>query len=424
MNISKRVLIINNYSVNENNSTGLTLRSIINTFSKNNLFEIYYFPCTSITDLYDIQSYKLNSKTKLIYNLISKVYKGNIRGSISNLIVQDDIHNRKSKWRYIKKIVLAYDDFFEPRLKYNDDILIKIKEFNPEIIYTLGASIFSLNLSYLFSKKYNIPIVLHHMDNWRETTYKNLLFANLPRKKLIESLNNVESAMNYGLTISEEMASKYEQISNKKYLSLMHTVDVSKFQNNKLFESDIVNIVYAGGLHLDRWKVLKDVENVINQHTNKTYKIKLNIFTTNTDKLKYLQVYDKETTNFHDFLPYNEVYKIYELADILLHVESFDYDLIDFTKYSLSTKIPEYMASGKPILCYAPMYIASSKYITQSNCGISVSNKIELSNALLKLTEDKSLRFNMGKNGILTALKNHSQEYKEKIMKIVFEDND
>jgi glycosyltransferase involved in cell wall biosynthesis len=421
MNNRKRVLIVNSHSIKENNSTGLTLRSIVDFFKNEDVLEVYYFPITKHSGWNEIQSLKLENNTKFIYNLITKVYKGKIKNDITEKIVEDEINNKPSLLKKTKNIILAYDDVLEPKIEYNQDILNKISEFKPEVVYTLGASIFSLNLAYYFSGKYNIPIVLHHMDNWRETTYSKLPFGRYPRKKLLHLLEKVESRMNYGMTISDEMASKYEQITGRNYLSLMHTVQIDNMSLRKTKIANTVNFAYAGGLHLERWKVLKDIEKAIKELKITNKKVCLNIFTTQSDKAKYEDQFDEYIVKFHDYLPHNEVYKIYDLADILVHVESFDPEIINFTKFSLSTKIPEYLASGRPILCYAPMNIASSKYILNSKSGLSVSNYTQLIDATKRLIEDENLREEMGKNGVDTALKKHSQEYKSKIMNKVFE---
>lgn len=421
MSNSKRVLLINGHSIKENNSTGLTLRSIIDFFNSEDVMEVYYFQLLNNTGWNNIRSLKLASKTKPIYNLITRIYKGKIKSDITSRIVDSEISNKSSFLKQLKKIVLSFDDFLDPKIELNQDVLNEVEIFKPEVVYTLGASIFTLNLAYKFSILYDIPIVLHHMDNWRETTYSNIPFGKFTRKKLLQSLAKVESRMNYGMTISDEMADTYEQISGRKYLSLMHTVEVEQLKVNDNKPIDTVNLTYAGGLHLERWKVLKEIENALLEINPTEKRICLNIFTNQLDREKYEKQFNLDIVKFHNFLPHNEIHKIYDLSDILIHVESFDEEIVKFTKFSLSTKIPEYLAAGLPILCYAPENIASSRYITNSKSGFSVSEYGQLVYATKRLIEDKELRKEMGRNGVNTALKKHSQEYKNKTMKIVFE---
>ena len=63
-------------------------------------------------------------------------------------------------------------------------------------------------------------------------------------------------------------------------------------------------------------------------------------------------------------------------ADFLLHVESFDEDDINFFKYSLSTKIPEYLSVGRPIICYGPKNVGTVEYLNNRKLGI-VSDDVE-----------------------------------------------
>ena len=41
-----------------------------------------------------------------------------------------------------------------------------LKGFNPDVIYTCGASVSVMKIALKLSRKYNIPIVLHFMDDW------------------------------------------------------------------------------------------------------------------------------------------------------------------------------------------------------------------------------------------------------------------
>lgn len=420
MKSKKRVLLVNSQSLYENNSTSITLKSIISYFDKDSVLEVYYYPINNYNDdSLQVNTIQLNRKTKLLYSLIAKFYRGKLKNDVNNKIVNKEIQSGVSKLNKLKKIILAINDYLKVRMKYNKEQIALIDQFKPEIIYTLGSSILPLEISMYFSKRYSIPIVLHHMDNWRETAYNDSLLLKPCRNKLIKNINNVESAMRCGMTISEEMAEYYSRLSNKNYVSLMNTVPKLNIKDQRKNEDEI-HFVYAGGLHLNRWKVLLEFEKVINKFNKKDNFVKLVIYTKLEDRKKYEHIFDKSITKFYDYLPHNEVYKIYEMADILIHVESFDTDLIKFTKYSLSTKIPEYMSSGRPIICYAPSELAVYKYIKKNNCGISVSNNKELYNGLKLLLDNYSLREQMGESGKSVSAKKHSKEYMNHVMEKVF----
>lgn len=414
------VLLVNGHSMHESNSTGITLRSIVSYFHPNSIQEVFYYPINITNQPNNYHSIQLDPRTKLIYPFFKKIYSGKIKEEIDKTVLTGELHHKVSALQWAKRYILALDDYLPFTMKFNISQNNKIDEFGPQVIYTLGSSIFTLGLSLYYSKRYNIPIVLHHMDNWRETKYNFLNYINPFRKKLITKLNETECLMKCGLTISDEMAEYYKTVSGKKYLSLMNTVPNLKIPIQRCRLDGKINIVYAGGLHLDRWKVLREIENAIKSLGLTKAKVQLIVFTKDSDRKKYEGLFDSSITMFYDFLPHDQVYKAYEMADILLHVESFDGQLVKFTKFSISTKIPEYMSTGRPIICYAPKDLAVYKYIEKNICGISVSNKTELNQSLQTLINDENKRIEMGSMGQSVCSIKHSEEYKNKVMEDVF----
>jgi len=88
----------------------------------------------------------------------------------------------------------------------------------------------------------------------------------------------------------------------------------------------------------------------------------------------------------------------------------------------MSTKISEYMASGKPILLFAPTELALSEYIINNNCGIACSNTSELLEAVKRLSNSAALRYQYGLNGISNVKAHHT--YEEAFKKLDYVLND
>ena len=177
---------------------------------------------------------------------------------------------------------------------------------------------------------------------------------------------------------------------------------------------------YAGGLHLDRYKPLLEVEKAIKEMDGNA---RLRICTSNRDRNKYQSLFDSRYTEFINFVPHNEVFRIYQSSDVLIHIESFAPDRMEYTKYSLSTKIPEYMASGKPILLYAPSSIAVFEYVSHGKTGLCAENREMLVESVKKLSKDRELRIQLGKNGIRCARENHSVATAQRILLDALQEN-
>jgi len=99
-------------------------------------------------------------------------------------------------------------------------------------------------------------------------------------------------------------------------------------------------------------------------------------------------------------------------ADVLVHVEAFDRASRRYTHYSISTKIPEYMAAGRPILAYGPAEAASLKYILKSQCGLAVSERSAsmIQAAVTELATSASKRREMGSHGRQVAESRHNAD--------------
>jgi len=111
-----------------------------------------------------------------------------------------------------------------------------------------------------------------------------------------------------------------------------------------------------------------------------------------------------------------EVARILREADILL-LPLAGYDFIE---RGISSKLYEYQAAGKPIICCSSG--ESAKYIERTNSGITVEpgNYQEIVYSILKLTEDSQLSSELGQNGQRYVRENLSLETIAKSMMSIF----
>ena len=407
-----RILIINSQSCYNDNATGITMRSILSCLPQDRILELYRFePQQRVAVSYDFLSLQIPPKSMPLNYIIRMItghdnyrecneQKGTEAGG-ENVVSFKDILSSSVK------AVVESSEIIAPK-----SFLKTVDDFKPEIVYSLGGDFNTLKWVDYFSRRYSIPIVMHYMDNWRETAYtqdSRLFWLN---RKLQKQLYNLENRMTVGMTISQYMADAYSTKYGHKYCALMHTV--SPFSMSPI-EHDCIHLVYAGGLHLNRYKTLLTISNAISGMQD----IKLFIYTSKHNRETFSGEFKASNTFFMNSVPHNRITEVYENADILLHVESFNEKIIEFTKYSLSTKIPEYLISGKPIICYAPDCIASYKCIVNSRAGIGVSSTGELINAI-DLLKDENRRTQFGDAGKAYAEEHFSDEALVNVLQMVF----
>lgn len=80
-------------------------------------------------------------------------------------------------------------------------------------------------------------------------------------------------------------------------------------------------------------------------------------------------------------------------SNILVFVESFDNGQIEKTRLSFSTKIPEYLSVGKPILAIGPEGIGAMDCLQEAAaCAYS---KEDIYNCLKNLLENENMQYMM-----------------------------
>ena len=71
----------------------------------------------------------------------------------------------------------------------------------------------------------------------------------------------------------------------------------------------------------------------------------------------------------HGFVTGKAYQAAFDGADAFVHVEAFDKENRDRVRYSVSTKIIESLASGRPLLAYGPEDVASMAYLRRNDCA-------------------------------------------------------
>lgn len=430
MNYVVKVLVLNLHSMFSENATGITLRNILKDTDGLEFRELYYYEAVKKISIKNedlkIESKKINSWINPVDKLFREFYKRKLRKKINEKLLEEEISNddENSQITSLRTISLSnMENMPLNKLLIRRNIKYLLKDYSPDLIYTFGSSIFILKLGKIISEMYDIPIVIHHLDNWRESKYGGV-FEKRSKKSLEKLLMNIEGKSKYSLVISEEMSNYYSKKYNLSCYPLMNTLSKNQIQsldhNRTLNDSAGKKVfIYAGGLHLGRWKTLLLLSQAIE---SKNINAEIKIFTSEENRLKYQNEFSKNSVLFSNYVSQDELNLEYSLADVLLHVESFDDKDLQFTKYSLSTKIPEYLCSGKLILAVGNSELASIKYFKDNNAGYVIDNTNMIKDLLEEIIHNISFKNTDDKieNAKNLARYKHSLAYKNKTLHSIF----
>ena len=134
------------------------------------------------------------------------------------------------------------------------------------------------------------------------------------------------------------------------------------------------NVIYSGTL------ALKHNPEIIIEAAKNLHKIEFNIIGFGVGVV-FIKDNTSNLNNIHTFpiQPFNVFSKVLASADILIAVIE-----NDAGKFSVPSKILNYMCAGKPIVLSAPIDNLASKIITNSNSGITSKICVENLVALLR----------------------------------------
>lgn len=417
-----RVLIISGDPFNKSNGTGITLSNLFDGWDKNCIAQIYIADIVPSKDVCN-KFYKLKPQVVFFDYYLRKTLSPFIESESESAISPAAVAQNSSKRSFKSKIHLnlrAIADFSP--LFLPEDMYTWIKDFNPDVIYCALGSARMIDLTNEISGKIRKPIVPHFMDDWPSTLYTQNELGGLARKMFNNKFNKMLLKSNGGLCISEQMAEEYKIRYKLPFSPFVNCVNDSLFSAPVNIKNEEFIFMYVGGLHLKRWQSILDISQAIEELNRIGKKIVLKIYC----PLKDINLYEKHfvnfpATKFEGSLSSDEVATTLKMATVLVHVESFEENIAKYTKFSLSTKIPQYMAAGKPVLGYGPFILASMQHIVKSNSGkvVSEKNHEKLVESLKNLVTDNELLFQYALKGFRFAERFHSKSYNDKLLKKV-----
>ncbi len=375
-----RILVISRSDyLHDKESEANTIRSYMTVFPQENVCSILCgdFNLDKIGEI-DSNTYQLGHKDILG----ASVLIGDKRQSNTTIVPTTLSKTKRLSFSgWLKSLAINFYSLLP--YKINQDLFRFISEFQPDVLYTTFTNNREMLLARRISREMNIPIVPHFFDDW-PNVYFNGSAGELIFKKLFNRcLNSVLKEAPVCFCISERMCDEYKQrygINNT--IQLLNTVE-SKSLPNKTNNHN--TFLYFGSLYLGRGETLHKLCEAISL-TNSDVQICIGA------PERHWKVYESILGGFPfvkylGFLTCDELDYAIAKADVLLFVESFDDNMLDFTRLSLSTRIPELLSAGKLILAMGNRDQGSIVYLKNHDAAYVVDNDREIAERISEIIE-------------------------------------
>lgn len=314
--------------------------------------------------------------------------------------------------RLIRELIWIFGRYDEKAMKQFID------QFKPDIIFSERmASCKMLRLEKTILKMTKVPMVAFTGDDeysLRQLKISPFFWINrfMIRKRLEEMVKHYK--LYY--TLSLEQKEDYEKRFGCRCKILQKCGGFEK-EYVKRENNEPIKLIYAGKFYCNRWKALSDIVEALKVINRDKVRMVLEIYTRDkATKKQNAALNDRRNSFIMGGVTQEELKKIYEQADIALHVESLDVKNRLETRLSFSTKIVDCINSGCAIMAYCWQHHSGYTYLEREDAAFCVSSKKELQLMLNRIVNDKSLIQLYAKKAYDCGIRNHRRTDIQKML--------
>jgi len=292
-----------------------------------------------------------------------------------------------------------------------------IRGFAPDVVYARPYDLPTLSLADQVSNEFGYPLVVHMMDDWPSFLYREGILQGIVRGHMEGTLRSVMNRAGALLAISDAMAAEYKTRYGRTFVPIHNPVDLRRW--DELAETylgeheqspvDSLRVVYTGKVDRNTASSILDVAAVIADMSKHGRRIALQVNTPNMDSPAVTRLSEYRGVEVTPAGDYCRVPGIMRAADVLLLPLDFDESSKRWMRLSMPTKVSEYLASGRPILTYAPRDSAVAEYARCRSWSVLVDERdpAAIRRALDLLLENPALRSEMGSRARECAAETH-----------------
>ncbi len=410
-----RVLIVSIDPLSETSNNGKTFASFFHGYPSHKLGQLYFHrtlprseACNNYYRISDEDALRLVArKTPHLGGRVNRETKADrFLSPKINSALASSAAVRVIRAAVLQKILAAE----------NDSLSGWLRELRPEVIFFCGGDATQLYPLVLnIAQRFDSRIAFYITDDYILPVIAGGPFAWLRRRLVRRRVLEVCELSSLVLTIGDKMRGVYAEQFGVQSKSIMNlSSDEASLHPRRIrHPKDPLWLSYAGGLHLNRWKVLAKIGASLDRLASEGIVGELHIYSATELDTKMLRSLQKcRSIRLEGRAGRLELLDVYARSDILVHVESFAPRDRVSTRLSVSTKIPEYLASGRTILAVGPGDVASMEYLCSINAALvgTSLHKEPLDALLRRALSDRELRDHLAHTASVVAEQNHNAE--------------
>lgn len=281
-----------------------------------------------------------------------------------------------------------------------------LDEFKPECVFlSFSYDYFIPKIALYVAERYNIPIVNSILDDYYFNTHFSLnplyWWYKLTYKKLIRKVLKHKGSAIY---ISDKIRDKY----NKDLGLDGETIYLNSTVQRKPFSPINIGdplITYFGNIGMGRNNSLNDIGYALGK-INPKYM--LEVYSGSKDPSEYEVFKNNSNVYYGGTISYENVQKKMRNSDVTVIVEGFRPKDIDESRYSLSTKAADALASGATILTYGSQECGIVEYMQSTKASYVCTDKKKLEGVIREMISTPEKQQEYYNQQIVMTLEHHN----------------
>lgn len=286
-----------------------------------------------------------------------------------------------------------------------------VKDFNPDVIFApCYGNHYMIKLTNLVRSYVNVPIISYISDDFytnKQYNFSPFFWINhfLLRKHVREVFKHY--SLVYTMTDVQKEQCERDFEANMKILRKSGSFELEYKESVNC----PIQMVYAGGLYLNRWKTLTRLTNAIKKVNTGCLKIQLHIYSnTPLKESQKIGINDGKNAIMHKVVSSEELKEIYRKSDIALHVEGFDLKNRLTVRMSFSTKIIDCIESCCAVMAICDKSQAGYQYLRNNDIAFCIDDCEKIEIVLREIVDKPQLVIEKQKRAYDFGRKNHNKE--------------
>lgn len=321
-------------------------------------------------------------------------YKGKVRELLSFC--------REIVWRFGKWKTAELDRF--------------IDEFDADVLFIpIYPTIYMGRIQKYIISRTQKPVVSYLADD--NYTYKSVhkdpisLIHRYILRKYVKYIVEHSAKL---MVIAPKQKEEYDRIFGVDSVVITKGIDFESFESYQVGKP--ITMVYTGKLIIGRWKSLAAIAEAFESINRDGIRIVLDIYTTDSLTDEQNRVLNRNGCSVKGALTLEQVKRVQKEADILVFVESLEKKFRNTARLSFSTKITDYLRSGKCIFAIGDKDIAPIDYFRRYDSAVTATSYEQISEKVTELVNTPDLVLEYAKKAYDCGVEHHERQRMDSVL--------